>query len=314
MKKYKLKKHIKDKLIIFTVLIVLIILGNLLIKFIKRNNSLSYKLTEINYTKEEAKLIEEKLDDKNIEYLLSIDKNLDVIKLINNKYFINKNLKRYLKYLDVNILEQHDDVISIVNTNNDYDHYDKIYKTDTNKNELMLVNRYYKLDNKYKGDNLVNVPLEYSYEGNKLNQVTLDAFIKMHDDLKDENLHIVVSFSYRDYNSQKEIYESRKNTYGIREADLVAARAGHSEHQTGYSFDAGDFYSNDFENSEIYKWLIKNAHKYGFILRYPKDKEEITGFKYEPYHLRYVGDDVAYKIKKEKITFDEYYAYYIDNK
>jgi LAS superfamily LD-carboxypeptidase LdcB len=69
---------------------------------------------------------------------------------------------------------------------------------------------------------------------------------------------------------------------------------------------------NDFENTDEFKWLQKNAYKYGFILRYPKDKTDITGYDYESWHYRYVGKEVAQKIHELDITFDEYYAYYID--
>ena len=71
---------------------------------------------------------------------------------------------------------------------------------------------------------------------------------------------------------------------------------------------------SSFEKTDEFKWLQNNAYKYGFILRYPKDKEDITGYSYESWHYRYVGKDVATKIKKLGITFDEYYAYFIEGK
>ena len=71
---------------------------------------------------------------------------------------------------------------------------------------------------------------------------------------------------------------------------------------------------NDFEETDEFKWLQKNAYKYGFILRYPKDKTDITGYDYESWHYRYVGKEIAEKIHKENITYDEYYAYYIEEK
>ena len=95
---------------------------------------------------------------------------------------------------------------------------------------------------------------------------------------------------------------------------MASARAGHSEHQTGLAIDIADL-SLDYDNFEItkeFKWVKENAHKYGFIMRYPKGKFHITGFKYEPWHYRYVGIDVAKKIKEAGITFDEYYAYYVE--
>ena len=88
------------------------------------------------------------------------------------------------------------------------------------------------------------------------------------------------------------------------------------EHQTGLALNISTRLKEGeetFEDTEAYTWLLDNAYKYGFILRYPKDKEDITGFAFEPGHYRYVGIDVATKIHEEDITFDEYYAYYLEN-
>ena len=134
-------------------------------------------------------------------------------------------------------------------------------------------------------------------------------------DAKKEGHTIVINSSYRDYESQEDIWETRKSLYGTKKADEYAARPGYSEHQTGYAVDVADFndVNDKFGNTKSYIWMKENAHKYGFILRYPKDKEDITGYSYEPWHYRYVGKEIASKIYNENITFDEYYAYYIDN-
>ena len=92
-----------------------------------------------------------------------------------------------------------------------------------------------------------------------------------------------------------------------------SAKAGHSEHQTGLSVDVmgsnNDY--DQFEKSKEFDWMKNNSYKYGFILRYPKGKEYITGFKYEPWHYRYVGKDIASIIYTEGITLEEYYKKYI---
>ena len=91
-------------------------------------------------------------------------------------------------------------------------------------------------------------------------------------------------------------------------------RAGYSEHQTGLALDIVTYGASmdTFENTDEFKWLSDNAYKYGFILRYPKGKEKLTGYSYESWHYRYVGKDVAKKIHDLDITYDEYYAYYIE--
>ena len=98
--------------------------------------------------------------------------------------------------------------------------------------------------------------------------------------------------------------------------DDYASRPGFSEHQTGLALDivTDNIIGNEFENTDEFKWLQENAHLYGFILRYPKDKEYITGYNYESWHYRYVGKELATKIKESGLTYDEYYAYYCEYK
>ena len=90
------------------------------------------------------------------------------------------------------------------------------------------------------------------------------------------------------------------------------ARPGFSEHQTGLSFDIGSRSSNVFANSKEYTWMLENAYKYGFILRFPKKYESITGFRNEPWHYRYVGIDIAKYIYDNDISYEEYYAMFLD--
>ena len=94
----------------------------------------------------------------------------------------------------------------------------------------------------------------------------------------------------------------------IKYADSCSARKGHSEHQTGLAVDVeGENKDYDlFENTKEFDWMNKNAHLYGFILRYPQNKTNITGFKFEPWHYRYVGKEIAKKIYEKKITLEEY--------
>lgn len=113
---------------------------------------------------------------------------------------------------------------------------------------------------------------------------------------------------------KKKMFESYKNSYGYEEADKNVARPGHSEYQTGISFQIVPYnkvFDKPRESTE-YLWLKDNAYKYGFIFRYPEDKKDITLFDSYTWRLRYVGTDVASIIKNEKICFEEYYAYFVD--
>ena len=128
-------------------------------------------------------------------------------------------------------------------------------------------------------------------------QILVKAEIAKHVDAlvtsaQKENLAIKPVSGYRDYNEQRTLYASR--------ADKTAAKPGLSEHQLGLAIDVT---TGDNENI----WLSNHAHKYGFIIRYPKDKELITGMAYEPWHLRYVGVGLATEIKAKNMTLEEYF-------
>lgn len=229
------------------------------------------------------------------------------------KYYLSSNLERYINYqykTNKNVI----DVISEVNCNRDYDDYSLNNKADTSLNSLILVNKYYKLDEDYIPDDLIEINKKYSVKG-MIKKEVADAFMIMCEDALKLNLHIINASSYRSYKRQKELYNK---AYKERQekADLTLARPGHSEHQTGLAMDFRnlEFDIDCFGNTEESIWLLDNAYKYGFILRYPKDKEHLTGYNYEPWHYRYVGVDAATYIHDNDITFDEYYAYFIENK
>ena len=274
-----------------------------------------FKILNKGYNNKELKLFLKKLSNKNIDYLLEQEKNDNYYLIVNEKYYLDKNLLDYISYY-----ENHPDielkrVIAIVNTKAYKGWYNNTKPTDISKNFLILVNKFNYLESSYNRDDIVNIPLQYSYYDNKTSQEVLDAYIKMHKDVKEKlNVHLMVNSSYRAYEEQERIYnEYRKN--GEEYADSYAARPGYSEHQTGLALDITSTKNpsiKSFNESEEYKWLKDNSYKYGFILRYPEGKDDITGYNTESWHFRYVGVDVATKIFKEDITFDEYYAFYIE--
>lgn len=110
---------------------------------------------------------------------------------------------------------------------------------------------------------------------------------------------------FRSYSSQKRIYYNYVSIYGQEETDTFSARPGTSEHQTGLAFDVGKIDDN-YANTSEGIWLSENAHKYGFIIRYPKGKQHITGYKYEPWHIRYLGVELATKVYNSGLTLEEY--------
>lgn len=256
----------------------------------------------------------------NIIYV--VNKNYEIkdtytVAIMKEQYFIKENMDRYVTYLEKikddydNIETLSKEVVTNVNSKIDYDFYTNVEETDTSKGTLMLVNKYHKLNATYVPSDLVTIDSKY---GNTLqiSKVAYDAFKKMWEAAKKEGLTIYVRSPYRSYTTQKGLYERYANVDGYDKADTYSARAGYSEHQTGLAIDivANDNDLGNFENTEEFTWMKENAHKYGFILRYPKGKEYLTGYMYESWHYRYVGIDVATQIYNENITFEEYYAYY----
>ena len=230
------------------------------------------------------------------------------------KYYLRKNLEEYLTYKSENPDKSNADIISIVNTSSNIDWYDVIKPSDISRGNLVLVNKYNYLPDNYEIEDLVNMSIKVAFSGKEIKKEVYDAFYNLSMDARKEDLTIVANSTYRDYNYQAALYKRYKNNKGQNYADSYAARPGHSEHQTGLAIDVSTLNSSmeNFHETEEYTWLINNAHKYGFILRYPEGKEYITGYNYESWHYRYVGVDVATQIKNENITFDEYYAYYVE--
>lgn len=313
------KRKLNYKLI-FTIIVIILAIaaGTIGIKkYIDYRNSNEFKLKQIGYNETEIEDIT-KLKDDQIKAILKKKYNRLNIKFIRQKYFITNNLDRYIKYYNNHKDDKISHIVSIVNVCADEDYYDKdtVKKTDVSKKELMLVNKFNYLDENYAPDDIVKVSVQFAYGDNEIKKEVYEKFRSMYNDAKKEGLYLIITSSYRDYNFQKELWDSYANQKGDEWADSVSARAGYSEHQTGYTLDIVTYNANmsSFETTDEFKWLQDNAYKYGFILRYPKNKEDITGYSYESWHYRYVGKDVATKIKKLGITFDEYYAYFIEGK
>ena len=180
----------------------------------------------------------------------------------------------------------------------------------------MLVNRLYGLNSSYAPQDIVKIPSRYAYDNMKISNSILENIESLIEDARSEGYTFVVSSGYRTYKEQKALYDSYASSYGKSEADTYVARAGHSEYETGLSFDLEPYkYSSnvkDIKESNEYLWLRDNAHKYGFIFRFESDKEYLTRFSEDPWRLRFVGTDAASMIYNEKICFEEYYAYFVN--
>ena len=163
-------------------------------------------------------------------------------------------------------------------------------------NSLTYINGILVVNKKY------SLPKDYNPGVNK---EAYDALKIMQADAKALGLNLSLQSGYRSYSTQTTIYNNYVKKYGVKLTDTFSARPGHSEHQTGLAFDVGKV-EDSFANTKESKWLEQNAHLYGFIIRYPKGKQSITGYKYEPWHIRYLGKENAKKIKESGKTLEEY--------
>ena len=298
-----LNKH-EEALLRLIGLVIFVIAVIVTVKVVTFNNSDYHKLTKLGYTKEQAKEIVAMDKGKKV---LNYEYNEAMLDILKSKYYIDKNLMYYIDYYNEHKDKSMDDIIAIVNVHADREFYSLDLETDTSKGYSMLVNKYYGLTKDYKPENLYKIKNWYAYGDQTIDEEVYDQFIAMYNAAKKENLSLIINDSYRSYESQDETYK--------RYGDDYAARPGHSEHNSGLAIDiiSPTSSGSTFETTEEFIWLSKHAHEYGFILRYPKDKEYITGYEYESWHYRYLGTALATKVYNEGITFDEYYAYYLDN-
>lgn len=222
-----------------------------------------------------------------------------------------KNYDRYIKYTDETGEDEKTTVIH-VNLNMDkekYVDYEMIEKFSFD----MLVNKYHSMGETLEPDDLVTISKDYTGdEEHQGNRVAVNALIQMFESAKLDGLGMVVNSAYRSYEDQEETAEFYRKWYGDKYVTNYVAKPGFSEHQTGLSFDIGSTTSKVFIESKEYDWMQKNAYKYGFILRFSKRGEVITGFRSEPWHYRYVGKEIAKYIHDNSITFEEYYVMFLD--
>ena len=159
---------------------------------------------------------------------------------------------------------------------------------------LLIVNKTYSLPSSY---------------GGELTSEVIQAFNLMRADALAMGLNIWIQSGYRSYSKQNNIYNNYVTWDGKEKADTYSARPGHSEHQTGLAFDLNTI-DDSFTYTAEGKWVNNNCYLYGFIIRYPKGKDNITGYMHESWHLRYVGEDLAKKLYNDGnwLTLEEYFG------
>lgn len=273
-------------------------------KYIQTLEEISTLLNK-GYNKEDITTIYENLKEKSIKIILDEDYTKNIDSIITITFFKEDKLKRYIEYANKEINKDPETIVTYVNIGLDNSYYTNIQKVDNQDDLLVLVNKYNQLNENYIPENLQNV----SYGSGKLRKEAALAFDQMCAAAKKDNIKIYGGSAYRSYSYQDELYKNYVARDGVKLADTYSARAGHSEHQTGLAMDIlNKKWVFIEETDKEYEWLVNNSYKYGFILRYLKGKEEITGYKFEPWHYRYVGIDIAKEIHNLNITYDEYVA------
>lgn len=161
-------------------------------------------------------------------------------------------------------------------------------------------------------------PPEISHVGSReipMDSRVADALYEFAVDCEDAGNEVYLSSGYRSYDEQKSLFDAKVEEYGEEEAARIVLPPGTSEHQTGLCCDITDIYRSPktpsvLEETETFQWLNAHCEQYGFILRYPEDKQEITDIIYEPWHFRYVGKEAAVYIKENNLCLEEFLALY----
>jgi len=249
-----------------------------------------------------------KLSEKNQNKLLELDKK-DFNKYLNIKNFNIDNLERYNKYLE-KTNKDIEYVVTYVNIN-----LDKEFYTDStlveNPNDLtVIVNKFNHVDKNFVPKDMVT--LFDSTNGAKMVKVAAEAYKQFIEAAKKDGITLQSTTAYRSYSFQNTLYTNYVAKDGIKEADTYSARPGSSEHQLGLAVDLNDpnVVGSRLDDKD-YEWVLNNSYKYGFIVRYTEAGIPITGYMEEPWHIRYLGVELATKVYKSGLTYEEYYDLYM---
>ncbi len=263
-------------------------------------------LLEKGYSADEINQIYEYMSNKNIAKILTNNK-VDLSEFYQISNFDFDKIDRYLTYQASGGIEMKQ-AVTEVNLNLDTDFYSNIETIVEPSSVIVLVNKFHALPSDYVPNDLVEIP---SFPNLQIKDDAVDDFENLLAAAKLDNVIIIPYSTYRSYEYQQGLYNKYLQTDSQEEVDTYSARPGHSEHQTGLALDvrSSSHWSNLTDSD--YEWMLNNSYKYGFIIRYPKGNSRITGYKEEPWHLRYIGIEHATKVHELGITYDEYYDLYL---
>lgn len=293
----KRKKKLKTKNFLVFIIIIILIITSIIYGINKSKNN--------NTNSKEQNKIENKDKVNNTKELTELEKAKKDL-----AYYKDEYEDAYKEYREKNKDLSIEKVIINVNIGLNYDYYTHTKATKDLNTNTILVNKYNYLTEDYVPENLQTVDKKYSSKTLQLVDYAKEAFEELSEAASKENYTVLAMSSYRSYQYQYNLYNRYVNTDGIEAADTYSARPGYSEHQTGLAVDVynGKEDFTNFEKTKEYNWMQDNAYKFGFILRFPKDKVLETGYQYESWHYRYVGKEIAKYIHDNNLCFEEYYA------
>lgn len=270
------------------------------------------------------KLLKLGYSNSNINIILSHGSNEDVsefvkkgkVRYLEEFYAYDfAKLKYYDKYVEYSDETGEDELETIICVNLELDKEDYVDSVLVSKFSVdMLVNKRRYLSEDFIPSDITTIDSKYASEKDlQCSRLAYNAFIQMYDAAESEGYNIIINSAYRSYQDQLDTIDLYFKAYGQSYVDKYVAKAGYSEHQTGLSFDIGSRNSKIFANSKEYEWMLENAYKYGFILRYDKRYENYTKFRSEPWHFRYVGKSIAkYIYEHNNMSLEEYYVMFLD--
>lgn len=226
-------------------------------------------------------------------------------------YFEKSRESRYGAYQKLHPQMSVDQVVFRVNAELDRPFYTHIQMITDVKTEPIIPNKYHKLPGTFVPTNLVSLS-----SGRQVTESTKAAFERLQQDAVKAGISIRDASAYRSIAYQEEVYDRYLQKDSHDQVDTYSSRPGYSDHHTGEAIDVvgskGDL--TDFTGTPEAAWVAKNAWKYGFIVRFPKGQEDVTGYIYEPWHIRYVGREIAELMKNKKIaTLEEYQVKYMEH-
>lgn len=307
------KKKKKNVFIYFDILLIILLIAGLIfiINNHNKNDNKSNNNSENKENNTNNEIEPEPTPDPNKE-------KLDKLGNINEKldFFKMDYLDRYIAYKEKNPDLDNETIVVYVNIGLDQEFYTNTKDSPNKYTNTVLANKFYYLGEDYVPKDLTTINNSYSSGDKKMTKDAALAFEEMAKAAKKDGYTVRAVSTYRSYSYQTNLYNNYASSDGKEKADTYSARAGFSEHQTGLAVDVDNSKVSytKFGTTKEFGWMKENCYKYGFILRYTKETEFITGYMNEPWHYRYVGLEIAKYIHDNPMTYEEYYVRFLEDK